>query len=147
MKLVTRFATTLWVALGLALVFTASVQAQQMKKLGPWHVHYIAFGSTFITPEIARTYKITRAKNKGIINIAILDSKTQEAQSVDITGTVRNLIHAPKPLQFKEINEGESTYYIAQMDYKNEETLTFEIKLRQGSQTQTLKFTETLYID
>ena len=40
--------------------FTISyASAENMKKLGSMDVHYMAIGSTFFTPEIAKVYGIT----------------------------------------------------------------------------------------
>ena len=51
-----------------------SVHAENMKKMGDINVHYIALGSTFLTPEIAKAYGIERSRYKGLVNIAVLDN-------------------------------------------------------------------------
>ena len=59
----------------LAFAFNAhseDMQGAQYKDLGPWQVHYIAFPSTFIQPQIAQTYGLERSGYKGIVNISIL---------------------------------------------------------------------------
>ena len=57
----------------LAFMLTATVNAENMKKLNDLNVHYIAIGSTFLTPEIAKAYGIERSRYKGLVNIAVLD--------------------------------------------------------------------------
>jgi hypothetical protein len=44
----------LFIALSLSLFVMTSVSAENMKKLGSMNVHYMAIGSTFFTPEIAK---------------------------------------------------------------------------------------------
>ena len=135
----------------LALAFnahSAQEQGAQYKELGPWQVHYIAFPSTFIQPQIAKTYGLERSGYKGIVNISILKNDTDKtAQKATLQGTARNLLGNKQTLNFKEVVEGDSVYYLAQVDYTNEEILRFEIEIQQGNQFQTLKFQQKFYVD
>ncbi|CAH9058885.1 hypothetical protein PSEHALCIP103_01952 [Pseudoalteromonas haloplanktis] len=135
----------------LALAFnahSAQEQGAQYKELGPWQVHYIAFPSTFIQPQIAKTYGLERSGYKGIVNISILKNDTDKtAQEATLQGTARNLLGNKQSLNFKEVVEGDSIYYLAQVDYTNEEILRFEIEIQQGNQFQTLKFQQKFYVD
>ncbi|MEH6554843.1 MULTISPECIES: DUF4426 domain-containing protein [Pseudoalteromonas] len=135
----------------LALAFnahSAQEQGAQYKELGPWQVHYIAFPSTFIQPQIAKTYGLERSGFKGIVNISILKNDTDKtAQKATLQGTARNLLGNKQSLNFKEVVEGDSVYYLAQVDYTNEEILRFEIEIQQGNQFQTLKFQQKFYVD
>lgn len=146
-KRITLVTRTLLVAC-LALLASTNVNAEQMKQLGNWNVHYIAFGSTFITPEIAKAYGITRSRYKGVVNISVLKSdKTFAAEKVDISGVARNLLGNQIDLKFKEIVEGKSVYYIAQIDYSNAETFRFEIDVKKGGRSESFKFTQDFYVD
>jgi len=127
---------------------SAQEQGAQYKELGPWQVHYIAFPSTFIQPQIAKTYGLERSGYKGIVNISILKNDTDKtAQKATLQGTARNLLGNKQSLNFKEVVEGDSVYYLAQVDYTNEEILRFEIEIQQGNQFQTLKFQQKFYVD
>ncbi|MCI2283321.1 DUF4426 domain-containing protein [Colwellia sp. MSW7] len=68
--------TNLIVKLLLAIsIFTMTyASAENMKKLGSMNVHYMAIGSTFFTPEIAKAYGITRSRYNGLVNISVLDN-------------------------------------------------------------------------
>ncbi|WP_282131619.1 DUF4426 domain-containing protein [Pseudoalteromonas aliena] len=135
----------------LALAFNAhseQMQGAQYKELGPWQVHYIAFPSTFIQPKIAKAYGLERSDYKGIVNISILKNDADNtAQTAKLTGTARNLLGNKQTLTFKEVKEGDSIYYLAQVDYTNEEILRFEIEIQQSSQFQKLQFQQKFYID
>ncbi|ALQ55804.1 hypothetical protein PI2015_2530 [Pseudoalteromonas issachenkonii] len=135
----------------LALAFnahSAQEQGAQYKELGPWQVHYIAFPSTFIQPQIAKTYGLERSGYKGIVNISILKNDTDKtAQKATLQGTARNLLGNKQSLNFKEVVEGDAVYYLAQVDYTNEEILRFEIEIQQGNHFQTLKFQQKFYVD
>ena len=133
-------------------LFTTLAQADeqagaQYKVLGPWEVHYIAFPSTFIQPSIAKNYDLDRSPNKGIINISVLKNSDKTAQTATLTGTARNLLGNKKQLEFKEVVEGDAIYYLAQIDYSNEEIYRFDIEINQNGQVQTLKFQQKFYVD
>ena len=66
---------TAWMSCLLALLMTLPLRAEQMKELGPWQVHYNAFNSSFLTPEVAKTYSLERSRYNGIINIAVQDKQ------------------------------------------------------------------------
>lgn len=124
------------------------MQGAQYKELGPWHVHYIAFPSTFIQPQIAKTYGLERSGYKGIVNISILQADADAtAQTAILKGTARNLLGNKQTLDFKEVIEGDSIYYLAQVDFTNEEILRFEVEIQQGKQFQKLQFQQKFYVD
>ncbi|WP_462166381.1 DUF4426 domain-containing protein [Pseudoalteromonas sp. GB43] len=119
----------------------------QYKVLGPWEVHYIAFPSTFIQPNIAKNYDLERSPSKGIINISVLKNSDKTAQTATLTGTARNLLGNKIQLTFKEVVEGDAIYYLAQIDYSNEEIYRFDIEINQNGKVQTLKFQQKFYVD
>lgn len=135
----------------LAFAFNAQsedMQGAQYKELGPWQVHYIAFPSTFIQPQIAKTYGLERSGYKGIVNISVLKNNSDKtAQTVKLSGTAKNLLGNKQALTFKEVKEGDSIYYLAQVDYTNEEILRFEIEIQQSNQFQKLQFQQKFYVD
>ena len=139
----------LLIALSLSLFVMTSVSAENMKKLGSMNVHYMAIGSTFFTPEIAKVYGITRSRHNGLINISVLDNsqKGTPAKSVSITGKAKNNLGQFKDLDFKEVKEGKAIYYLAQVSYHNEETLHFDIMINDGKEKQQLKFSQKFYVD
>jgi hypothetical protein len=125
-----------------------STQGGQFKSLGPWQVHYIAFPSTFIQPNIAKAYGLERSGYKAIVNISVLkDSKDTPAQKVKISGDARNLLGNKQQLEFKEVVEGDSIYYLAQIDINNEEIQRFTVNISQGNNHQVLNFQQKFYVD
>ncbi|MEY8251514.1 MAG: DUF4426 domain-containing protein, partial [Colwellia sp.] len=132
----------LLIVFSLSLFMMSNVSAENMKKLGSMNVHYMAIGSTFFTPEIAKVYGITRSRYNGLINISVLDNsqKNTPAISVSIMGKAKNNLGQFKKLDFKEVKEGDAIYYLAQVSYSNEETLHFDIMITDGNEQQQLKF-------
>ncbi len=135
--------------LTLLVSFTGIAFAENMQTLGSMNVHYIAIGSTFITPEIAKAYGIERSRYNGLVNISVLNNqvKGNPAETVAISGMARNNIGQSKTLEFKEVKEGDAIYYLAQIHYNNEETFHFNIKINDGKGQKTLKFQQKFYVD
>ncbi|WJG08669.1 DUF4426 domain-containing protein [Aliiglaciecola sp. LCG003] len=141
---VALFSRTLALAFMITSLFT---QAEQKKVLGDWDVHYIAFASTILTPAIAKQNNIRRSPNNTIINISVLDRKTQKAQKVNIQGSARNLLGRGIELEFFQVIEGDAIYYLAVMPFDDEEHYRFKIDLSQGKKNQQLIFEQKLYQD
>ena len=125
-----------------------STQSGQFKELGPWQVHYIAFPSKIVQPTIAKAYNLERSNYKAIINISVLAKKAgNPALKANLTGEARNLLGSKQVLKFKEVIEGDSIYYLAQIDYRNEEVYRFKINVSQGNNHQVLNFQQKFYVD
>lgn len=131
----------------LCLAALLPAQAEIKKTLGDWEVHYIAFNSTFLTPEIARANNILRSSKSAVVNISVLKRQNKEAQEVEMTGTARNLLGTTKTLTFKQVNEGDAIYYLASVAFSHKEVLRFDIDIKQGNTSQNLKFQQTMYVD
>ena len=129
------------------LLASSQLSAEQMKQLGSWDVHYIALPAPFLTPEIAVEYDIQRSKFNGVINISVLDSKSQQAQQVAINGIAKDLFGRQRKLEFNQVVEGDAVYYLATVPYQNEQLYNFSINIGQGEQQQQLTFSHTFFVD
>lgn len=134
-------------ALLLGLTVSFSALAEQKKQLGDWDVHYIAFPSPILTPEIALQYKLQRSKYNGIVNISVLDKTTQQALKVAISGSAKDLQSRTRTLEFTEVVEGDAVYYLAQLPFHHEQRYSFTLSISSGNQTQQLKFDQVFYVD
>jgi len=142
-------ASQVLLAIFLSLIVITGASAENMKKLGTMNVHYIAIGSTFFTPEIAKAYGITRSRYNGLVNISVLDNtkKGSPAKSVNIRGKAKNNLGQFKTLEFNEVKEGAAIYYLAQVNYNHEETIHFDLTITDGKEEQQLKFSQKFYVD
>ncbi|MBU1311943.1 MAG: DUF4426 domain-containing protein [Gammaproteobacteria bacterium] len=134
-------------ALLLGLIVSFSAAGEQKKQLGNWDVHYIAFPSPILTPEVAQQYQLQRSKYNGIVNISVLDKTTQQAQKVAITGSAKDLQSRIRTLEFTEVTEGNAVYYLAQLPFHHEQRYSFTITISSGNQTQQLTFDQVFYVD
>ncbi|ABI38269.1 DUF4426 domain-containing protein [Shewanella bicestrii] len=136
------------------LALTASLcgvaNAEQKETVGNFDIHYMALGSTFLTPSIAKSYGIERSSYRGIINIAVLDMSEEgsPAVPVEITGVANNLLDARIDLKFREIREGKAIYYIAEVPYRDDQEINFNIAIKHGNQLNTnLQFKQKFYVE
>ncbi len=140
---------TLLVALLAALISISALAQDSSKRFGDYEVHYSVLNSTFLEPETAAGYGITRGKNHALINIAVrkhLPDGSNKAQKAIVRGKSSDLIHASE-LEFTEIVEQEAIYYIAGLRFNDKELRTFEIKVQPDPNIKPygLKFNKTLY--
>jgi len=124
--------------------------AQQSEMFGPYELHYSVVNTTFLEPEVAATYGITRGKKRAILNLAVREilPDGSAARPMLLQGRTWDLIQN-QFLEFREIREGPAIYYIAEFKFINEEWRFFEFSFRPegADQTYTFKFKHQLYIE
>ena len=101
--------------------------AEQKQSYGDLDVHYSAFNSGFLQPEVAAATGLVRSKTQGVVNVAVLKAGT--ASSAQVNGTVKNLLGQSTALSFKEVKEGKAIYYLAQFPFEQRETLRFTLNV------------------
>ena len=122
------------------------VAAEQSQTFGDFEVHYSVVNSTFLQPDIATRYNITRAPNRAFIMLSVLD-KEGKSSKAEIEGVYINLLSQEMPLSFTPITEGESHYYVASFRHTDQELLKFKIALAFiGGQEHSLEFEQKVYV-
>lgn len=124
--------------------------AEQLINIKDVEVHYSAFNSTFLTPQVAKSYQLTRNGYSAVLNISVLDTNTVGKPAVEATlsGQVKNLIGNMRELAFSEVKEGNAIYYLAEFPISNEEELRFDIDVNAGLKgAGKLKFTQKFYVE
>lgn len=143
--------TGLFTLISLLLAVTGA-QAEQKEDFGDFEVHYSAFVSTFLTPEVAAQYGLQRSKSIGVVNIAVLKKQGDAlpvAVGAGIEGLLNNDVQQQRPLSFRRITEGQAIYYIAEFQFVQSELLTFQVTAYPdgGSAPLKLRFTQNFYND
>lgn len=113
--------------------------AESSKEFGDYVVHYNAFRSDTISPEVAKQYGLARASNRVLINIAVLKkvmNTTGKPTASKVTGHASNLTGQLKKLEFKEITEGNAIYYLAETKISDGEFLKFDLKITPEGETR-----------
>ena len=136
--------------LSLLLLLSGAARAQQSEMFGPFELHYAVVNTTFLEPQVAAAYGITRGKKRAIINLAVREhvEGATEARTMLLKGRTWDLIQN-QDLTFKEVREGPAIYYIAEFEFINEEWRFFEVDFRPdgADETYTFKFKHQLYIN
>ena len=128
----------------LLLTYAGFTHAEQMQAFGDYEVHYIVVPTTFLQPEVARQYSLTRSRNRALVNVSVLlNNKPVQAK---ITGESKNLLSQIVPLSFSEVREGSAIYYLAEIRHADEEVhrITLNIQFDDGTSGE-VQFQQRLY--
>jgi len=133
------------ISLCLALPVLAADAAKPERKevFGDVTVHYSAFTSSMLQPDIAAATGLTRSKNQGVLNVAVLKA-SRPAMAV-VSGTVQDLTGRSNPLSFRQITDRGAVYYIAQFKIEQAETLTFDLNVETGGVSHKLSFNQEVF--
>lgn len=134
------------ITLAAALLFSLSAAAGQKITSGELDIHYIVFNSSFLQPAVAKASGLERGKNIAVLNVSPLRNGKGEKSTV--SGSMTNLLGQIKNLEFREIDEGDAVYYIAQFPIDSRELLKFDIKLVDSERkSHSLKFNQEVFPD
>ena len=129
------------------LLLLCSAHGEQFKRFGDWKVHYIAFNASVLSAEVAERYDIVRGRNKGLVNITAI-GPSDRGEKVAVKGRFKNLLDQTTKLDFRQIDDNGTVYYLAAFDFENAENLRFEVTVelpKHGSET--FRFQHALYRD
>jgi hypothetical protein len=128
--------------------FAKELTIENLKQHADLEIYYSAFPSSFISPEIANSNRISQRKDLGIVNIVGL-KRYGNYVPLAIHGNVQNIFQQKQILNFNLVQEGDALYYLASFNYENEDFLTFSIWIKPQSATQEnqIKFQKIMYID
>lgn len=148
-KLITHLTLVLSILVS-ELISTA--QADQTIETDQYIIHYNAFNSTFIAPDVAQANNIVRSKYSAMINIAVMKKSadgTHHAIKALISGEATNRIQQLQPLRFKLISEGDAQYYLTSFTFTDADTLNFMINVQPDPNKDaiTLRFDQQFFTD
>lgn len=129
--------------LALALFLPFAVQAEQAQKFGDVEIHYNALSTNDLAPEVARNYKLTRSKSRGLLTISVLKKNSMGA-SFPVPAEVKvNAITVYNQLvsvDMREIKEGSAIYYLGEYGIVPTESLKFSISVKPEGSAQPYSF-------
>jgi len=133
--------TLLWLALA------ATATAEQKQMIGGFEAHYSLVPTSFLKPDIAAEYGVTRARDRALLNISIIDPETGPVRAA-VSGGMRNLLEQRETLSFREVLEGPAVYYLAEVRYTDRDVLRFALEVETPDGIRhTLAFTQRMYWD
>jgi len=129
----------------------ASQRGEQKQVFGDYEIHYIGLNSTFLTPEVAEAYDITRSGALGYLSVSVLKKEAggelPTAVPAKLTGQLRNLIGQSKTLEFKPIKERNAVYYVTTFRFDDGDMYNIFLQATPEGQTRTfdVKFSQRFY--
>lgn len=131
----------------MAIIFdiTNSAHGEQKVEFEDWEVHYSVFNSMFLTPEVAEKYGITRARDRAVITISVLDPESKSV-AVELTGSYKNQLSQEYKLKFKKIDEN-AVYFVATLRFTDREILRFNVVAALPQGNREMSFQQKMYVD
>ena len=152
MKNIIGFMLSVLISLPAFAQINQTKEIQTSQKFGAYTIHYNVFNSKDIPPEVASIYKLTRSRDIALVNISLTkteNDKTSLGIPAKVSVKAVNLMQQSKPLEFTEIKEPDSTYYIASFRHTNEEDIRFEVSVLPEGESKPLavSFTRKLFTE
>lgn len=134
-----------FLSLAVLLCVSFGSYAENVSKFGDYVIHHTALPTDILLPEVARAYKIKRSKNRGMLNIVVQNKG--KGTTAKVTGTGVNLNSQLKHLKFREVKDGDVTYYISSFRVTNKETINFKVNVQPtgAKRSHTVKFKKEFY--
>ena len=118
----------------LFLVLSSSVLAENSTTEKGYEVHYNALSTSFLSPEVAKSYHIGRSKTKGFVNISVMkqnEGKVSKSVEAEINISARNYYGQSKEVTLRKIRENDSAiYYIGTFPVSSHETIKFKAQVK-----------------
>lgn len=136
----------------LTLLGSGPLSAEKVLKDDQYAIHYNAFHSTLVSPEVANRHQLMRSTTRGLVNISVLqlspDGSTT-AVKAQVNGLIRNIVQQEQPLTFKEITEQKAIYSIGEFSFTHEDFLTFRLTVTPegASKSYNIEFQQKFYVD
>ncbi len=129
----------------------APVSPPTSQTFGADTVYFNVLNTGFLTPEVARSYGITRGKDKFLVNVSVRHTSdgTSGPIRATVSGSSSDLIHRT-PLNFREVIEQDAIYYIAELSIDGkQETRDFRLRVNTATRPQPydIQFNKTLHIE
>lgn len=116
---------------------------------GDYRVVFSAFNSSFVQPDVASQYNITRGRNRGLVNIVLVEGDNTVGRAALVEGSATDLMSRRQTLEFFEVREGDAVYYLAPFTFSQKDPLTFNINVRaaEDGAVMPVSFRRTFYRD
>ncbi len=126
--------------------------AEQAVETDRYIIHYNAFNSSIVAPEVAQQHGLIRSRFTAMMNVAVfekLPEGKQKAVSAIIHAKAANLMQQTQEISFQPIQEGEALYYIGSFTFGNEEImhLTIDVQPDPNQAATTIRFDQKFYAE
>ncbi len=107
--------------------------AENSITVGDFTIHYNAFTTDILTPQVARQFKIQRSRSRAMLTVSVVKAEmvgVPKSVPAEVKAQAANLSGQLKKFEIREIRDGDSVYYIAVFPVANEETLDFTLEVK-----------------
>ena len=127
----------------------AEPAGETFKDIGDFVVHFSALSTDQVPPDIAKTYGITRSKNRAMLNVSVIRKEGDVSVPATVEVKTTNLTQQLKNVTMRRIDEQDAVYYIGETPVANRETLIFDITVTpEGATTPSeVRFKRQFYTD
>jgi hypothetical protein len=128
-----------WLSLlALLLLGVGAAQAERVERFGDYEVHYNAFPSAFLKPEVAKAYGLLRSRVRGVLMISVL--KNGEPVPARVEVATLNEAGQPKEIALRQVQEADAVYQVGDFRVGDGEVLRFTVQVRPQDSNQPLSF-------
>lgn len=127
-------------------ILPLTLKAEQSRDFGDHTVHYSAFTTDILSPEVAKSYGIRRSSNRILLNISVLKKvmgTSARPVRAAVKATATNLSAQLRELEMRELNEHGAIYYIGELKVDHKETLKFDLAITPEGAEDTFNFSFT----
>jgi hypothetical protein len=125
------------------LLLALPVHAEQAKKFGDVEVHYNAMPTDELLPDVAKSYKIERSRNRGMLTISVLKRTglgVSQASKAEVKVSIPTLPGQAVEVPMREVVEGAAIYYIGEYRVTAPQTLKFAVTAKPEGSDKRLSF-------
>lgn len=136
----------------LLLLTTQVALAEQSIETERYVIHYNAFNSSIVAPEVAKTHNLQRSRYTAMLNVAVFEKQedgTQKAVPAILSAQVANLMQQSQDVTFTLIKEDKALYYIGSFRFGNEEVMHLVINVQPdpNQAATTIRFDQKFYTE
>lgn len=124
--------------------------ADTSKQFGDYTIHYSAFTSDSLQPAVAKSYGITRSKNRGLLSVSVVKKSLSPLGTpvkAKVSAEATNLTGQLKTIEIREVDEGTAVYYLSEFYVTHQEVLDFTVYVQPDDQKSPfmVKFRQQFY--
>lgn len=136
----------------LLLLVSPAALAEQSIETERYIIHYNAFNSSIVAPEVAQRHSLQRSRYTAMLNIAVfekLKDGSEKAVNAILSGRVANLMQQSQQLSFTPIKEDKALYYIGSFTFVNEEIMhiTIDVQPDPNQAATKIRFDQKFYTE
>lgn len=124
-------------------------RGQSVQDVGDYRVHYSAISTQQLPADAAAQYGITRAGDRGLLNIAVEAKRGDAMVRAAISATVSDLTGHTQPVRFHETNENGAFDYLGEFPLNGSGSYLFMVNVTPpgAAHTYVVRFNRDYVVD